>query len=428
MTEDVVKATASEPILRHRPFRLLATGALLSGFGDQVASVGYLIVAYGLTGSKSETTLMVVIQVLPYLLFGLLGGAVSSFLPRVRLMVSVDVARFILQLLLGVLALTGLLSLPIMLVSIFLIETGGCFFNPCSRAALVDFVPQERLISANAALSIGQNISRLLGPLAAAAITLLGSGAVFFFVDALTYLLSVAALLILYRSYPVRVDLRIEHREEGLFSRTWTALREFYGSALRDPVLVILFATTFVTVLFNTWSWNVGLFFKMAPDPDSGKLPYTLTLSLFALISILASIGISRLFQQLTLPFYATGVVLWGLGLAWLGLSDDLTALVAAVCAIAVGLTMASQSRVYLLQSRVSAVHVGQAFSASAVLLYFGDTASLSGFGVASESVGTGTLMVWSGFGVVAAGVICAVFLSVRRRRDATASSSSKEL
>ena len=79
--------------LRHRQFRLLLASYGVSWTGDWCYSVALTIWVVQRTGSGTWVAALLVIRILPYVLFGALGGVIADRLDRRRLMVGLDVAR-----------------------------------------------------------------------------------------------------------------------------------------------------------------------------------------------------------------------------------------------------------------------------------------------------------------------------------------------
>lgn len=188
-------------LLFNRSFALLTAGTFLSNLGDVVAGVGYLFAAYQLTGSRSQTTGVAIAEVLPYLLFGLVGGALSGLLPRLRVMIVTDLLRAAVQIGTTVLAVSGALSYPALLTVVFLIQVGGCVFTPCSRTVVVELTTEEQLVSANSVISLCGNVAAVLGPLVAAVQTSSGV-ALFFALDAASFVISAVLLVVVSRAHP----------------------------------------------------------------------------------------------------------------------------------------------------------------------------------------------------------------------------------
>ena len=178
-------------------------------------------------GTPTDVGLVLAAHALPLVLFVLIGGVWADRLERHRVMVATDVVRALLHGLLAVLIFLG--DVPIW--AIVVIEAGfgtaEAFFSPAATGLIPQTVPEEDLQQANAAVSVVQNASELVGPALATALVLgLGAGWAFA-VDALTFVVS-ALLLSRVRPrsrgeraerQPLRAELAIGWRE--LRSRQW---------------------------------------------------------------------------------------------------------------------------------------------------------------------------------------------------------------
>lgn len=391
-------------ILRNRPFSLLALAALFSRFGDVLAGLGFLFATYELTGSKTLTTGVAVAEVLPYLLFGLVGGALSDLLPKLRVMVATDVLRAVVQTVTTILFATGLAGYPVLLAVVFLLQLGGCFFNPCSRSVIVQVVGQDGRVAANSVLSVVDNLSLIVGPLLATAILTATGVTAFFVIDGVTYVISAIALAVMVRAAGADDTAEVKSLREagGAIRRIPSRMAMFFGELRLRPALSVLFGSTLLSILCSTWPWRVGFLFKTVPNPDSDKAFYTVMLTVYSITGLVVSLVLPMVFRAFRLPHYWGAVGLWAAGLLILGCTGGPVLTVAGVVVIGVGITTAAQARMYMLQHSLPPGVMGQGFSAAAVLLYAGDTISLAVFGGLADSFAATTL-------IAAAGVLLAV-------------------
>ena len=213
-------------VLRHREFRLLWLASSASTLGDRIVFIALALYVTEI-GTPTDVGLVLAAHALPLVLFVLIGGVWADRLERHRVMVATDVIRALLHGLLAVLIFLG--DVPIW--AIVVIEAGfgtaEAFFSPAATGLIPQTVPEEDLQQANAAVSVVQNASELVGPALATALVLgLGAGWAFAF-DALTFVVS-ALLLSRVRPrsrgeraerQPLRAELAIGWRE--LRSRQW---------------------------------------------------------------------------------------------------------------------------------------------------------------------------------------------------------------
>ncbi|MDA2813546.1 MFS transporter [Nocardiopsis sp. RSe5-2] len=182
-------------VIGERDFGMLWTGRVLSLLGDyafRIALITYLITE---TGSPWSLAVAGAVLTLPSLVFYLYGGAVGDTADsRRRIMVAADVGRFAAA---GAITVAVLLSAhpAVVVVLALLLGVGEGFFMPASFALLTEIVRKDRLVAANSANSVGQQIALIAGPmLGGVLIGALGAAAAFGF-NALTFLASAVCIL-----------------------------------------------------------------------------------------------------------------------------------------------------------------------------------------------------------------------------------------
>lgn len=148
-------------ILRHRSFRFLWLGQIVSNAGDFFYHLAVLIMVNRLTGSTLAIGATMIAISLPQLLFGPIGGVFADRVDRRRLMIASDLVR-------------SLLVLPCLLVQepsqvwifavIGFVESAVAqFFNPTKNAIIPQLVKREELLSANALSQTTQVAAVLVG-------------------------------------------------------------------------------------------------------------------------------------------------------------------------------------------------------------------------------------------------------------------------
>ncbi|WP_435243698.1 MFS transporter [Streptomyces cucumeris] len=175
-------------------FGRLWTAAVVSRFGDALRGAALPLLAVSLTDSPVLVSLVTACGFLPWLLFGLIGGAIADRVDQRRAMWAVDAVRAALMAGFAVAVWQGHATIGLLLALGFALTTLQTLFDNAATALLPSVVGQEALGRANARLMTGQEVmGRFVGaPLLP---VLLGLGAaVPFWADAATYLL--AALLV----------------------------------------------------------------------------------------------------------------------------------------------------------------------------------------------------------------------------------------
>lgn len=372
-------------VLQHNGFGLLALATLLSRFGDVIAGLGFIYLAYRLTGSQSATTGVALSEVLPYLLFGLMGGVLSDSVPKLKVMIGANWYRAFLEVLTVLLLLLGIMPIWLVLVLPFLIQLGGVLYNPCSRASVIHIVDEDRRVAANSVMSLIENITAIIAPFIASSI-LLFDGAIwaFFAIDAITFLVG-GALLNKLGTYREASDLLLSHASPNetasVISRSVGRISLFWRGVGNSSVLVMVFVSTFLTVLCGTWAWQMGTLFVSVPQPEAETWFYASLLALYSIAGMATGLLLPVLTDNLQIWHYRIAVVIWSVGLITIGLAPNRLVVALGVAILGVGVSLASQSRAFLLQKNIPRWAIGQGFAAAAVLLYGADLLSLTLFG-----------------------------------------------
>ena len=158
-------------------------------------SVGLAWLVYRLTGSSLAVGITLTMQVTPALVFGIVAGPAADVVDRRRLLVTCDVLRAIIVLVLGVAAWLGKIPLPAVYVATFLLFSASCFYEPTLGATIPRLVEMSALTRANALASMGREVSDMTGRALGGFVVQLYGASVAFFGDALSFLLAALATI-----------------------------------------------------------------------------------------------------------------------------------------------------------------------------------------------------------------------------------------
>lgn len=157
-------------------FRWLLASSWTSNLGDGLAiAAGPLLVA-SQTRDPRLVALAVLLQQLPWLLFGLYAGVLADRLDRRVLVVTVDVVRVgVLAVLAGAVA-TGAATVPFVLGALFVLGTAEVFADSAAATLLPMLVARRDLAVGNARLQAGTlTMNQLVGPPVGAALFAAGA-------------------------------------------------------------------------------------------------------------------------------------------------------------------------------------------------------------------------------------------------------------
>ncbi|MBL1101834.1 MFS transporter [Streptomyces coffeae] len=195
-----VKKTSSDPPLWTADFRLFFTARTTSLLGDAMLPVtitaAVIRAGYGTSGVGYALAALVA----PFAALIIFGGVLSDRFGARRLMVVSDTARLCFQAVLALLFLLGTPQLWQILVLLALVGAGSAIFQP-GVASITPRIAQD-VLKANATLRISESVTAVIGPSLAGLLLVVSSPATVVALDALTYGVSGACLLLL-RSVPM---------------------------------------------------------------------------------------------------------------------------------------------------------------------------------------------------------------------------------
>ena len=183
--------------LRHRNFRLLWTGLLVSQTGGwmQFIALGYLVDQ--LTKAPIYLGLLGLSAALPRLLFAFLGGVAADRLDRRRVLLFTNFMMMGSATLLWVLAVTGRIQVWHVLVIGAFNSLTQSFDVPARHSMVPSLVRENELMSAVSLTTMALNGSGIFGPSLGGVVIALVGVAGCFFVNALSYTAVLAALLVM---------------------------------------------------------------------------------------------------------------------------------------------------------------------------------------------------------------------------------------
>ncbi|GAB7107615.1 MFS transporter [Streptomyces phaeofaciens JCM 4814] len=185
-------------------FGRLWSAAVLSSFGDALRAAALPLLAVSLTHDPLLIASVTACGYLPWIVFGLLGGAVADRVDQRRAMGAVDATRGLLVAGFAVAVALGHASITLLIVLAFALTTLQTLFDNASTALLPALVDRDRLGSANARLMTGQRIAGGLVGAPVVPLLIAAGAAVPFAVDAATFLLAAALVSSLRTTAPER--------------------------------------------------------------------------------------------------------------------------------------------------------------------------------------------------------------------------------
>ena len=177
-------------IKTEKKFRYVIAANIVSRFGDSIDAIAYSWMVYTLTGSKAWLAVILGINMIPTVLFQPLGGALTEYFNKKKVIVICDFLRGFVVFLTGLFMLLGVLRPWHLIVLTFINSTIEALRIPNGMALLPLILSKDNY---KAAMSLNQGASRtaeLVGMgCAGLIIGSLGIGGALF-IDAVTFIMS----------------------------------------------------------------------------------------------------------------------------------------------------------------------------------------------------------------------------------------------
>jgi MFS family permease len=168
--------------LRNRNYRLYAAGGVVSNTGtwmQRIAQDWLVLQLHHGSAAQAGTALGVTtgLQFLPILLFSAYAGVLSDRFPKRRMLSLTQAFMGATSLLLGVLAVTGVVEPWMVFALAFVFGTGAAFDAPTRQSFVSEMVHPDDLANAVGLNSASFNLARIVGPaLSGLLIGVLGGG------------------------------------------------------------------------------------------------------------------------------------------------------------------------------------------------------------------------------------------------------------
>jgi MFS family permease len=385
------------PALTKQRFRLYTAGHTVSVIGGWIQQVALAWLVFRLTNSIFLLGLTGFLLNIFYLLLGPIAGLAADRLPRLPMLIAIDLVLAALSLWLALMGLAGVDSVNAYLAVATLIGIANAFEMPVRQTLFKDIVEDRALVTSAIGVSaMVFNVGRMLGPAIAGVLLAYVSEAWCFVINAASYAAIIGALLAM-RLPRASAPAATGVRPEGFWANLGV-LTSFPAVRYLLPTVVAvgLFATPYVPLMpsiaahfFDGRASTVGILMSAAGLGALGSATY-----------LALQPGYSRQIRLLTLAPLAVGVTL--MAFAWsraLPLSLLLLAALGASALIAVNATNA------LLQQSVP-----DAWRGRVVGLYsmsFAGTAPIGGIvaGSLAERIGLAVTLTLNGALIVAAGL-----------------------
>ena len=254
---------------RHPNFLKLWAGQSVSQFGSQITVLALpLTAALTLHASAANMGFLAAASTAPFLLFGLFAGVWVDRLRRRPILMIADVARFVLLLLIPLLALLDALALVDLYVISFLVGILTVFFEVAYQSFLPAVVGRAHLVDGNGKLETTRSAAQIAGPSAAGALVQLVTAPIAIAVDALSFLISVLFLTLIRTPEPPPAQSATQRR-------VWPEIGEGLRAVIDDPILRATMGSAGTVNIFGSMLFAVYVLYALRIGIGAGLLGLT---------------------------------------------------------------------------------------------------------------------------------------------------------
>jgi len=404
------------PALRHRNFRLLWFGLLISVAGSQMQLWALFWHIRTLSDQPIAVSGIGVVRFLPILIFSLIGGVIADSFNRKNVMFATQTTMAVIALLLGLLTLSGAIRLWHIYLLTAIQAVAIAFDLPARQSLVPNLVPVQDLPSAFSVQSMAFEIGAIAGPaLSGVVIATLGQHYTYFF-NAVSFAAVLAALLLM---SPIQAAARPAAAAPTARSvragGNLSMIREGIRFIRHQPVILGSMILDFFATFFS--SANTLLPYIARDVLHVGPIQYGWLSAAQAIGAVSASLIISQLNQLrrqgllllLAVASFGLATILFGvsrhfpltmLALMWVGASDAVSTVI----------------RNTVRQMQTPDFMRGRMVSINQIFFMGGPQLGEIEAGVVAQAFGTPIAIITGGMGcIVAAGAIALGWPQLRR-------------
>ena len=273
-------------------FRWLLASSWVTNTADGILlAAGPLLVA-SQTGDPFLVALAAGLQWLPPLLFGLYAGVVTDRLDRRLVVVTVDLVRAAVVMVLAATVLTDVVSIWVVLVALFLLGTAEVFADNAAQTLLPMLVDRADLATGNSRLMTGFiTVNQLAGPPIGAALFVLGTAVPF---------VTAAVVVALGAVLAGRIVLPPHARERSPDSRTRHEMLEGLRWVRQHAAVRTLVLTIFIFNITFGAAWSVLVLYA-TQRLDMGEIGFGLLTTTSALGGLLGTASYGWITRRISL-------------------------------------------------------------------------------------------------------------------------------
>ena len=214
--------------LWNKDYILMLQGNAVSAIGDVLYSVAIGYWVYEKTGSSALMGIMSSISMFMVMVVSPFSGSIVDKCSRKAIIVGMDVLRGLIMLIVGALAFTDKLSVPIVLAAAFLASACSVFFSPAVSTLMLDIIPHDDMVRGQSVHSGITSFINLVGKALSGALVAFLGVPLIIVINGISYLFSAATEVFIH--VPKTVQQGAKVTVSGILRDFGLAIREIFGN------------------------------------------------------------------------------------------------------------------------------------------------------------------------------------------------------
>ena len=214
--------------LWNKDYILMLQGNAVSAIGDVLYSVAIGYWVYEKTGSSALMGIMSSISMFMVMFVSPFSGSIVDKCSRKAIIVGMDALRGLIMLIVGALAFTDKLSVPIVLAAAFLASACSVFFSPAVSTLMLDIIPHDDMVRGQSVHSGITSFINLVGKALSGALVAFLGVPLIIVINGISYLFSAATEVFIH--VPKTVQQGEKVTVSGILRDFGLAIREIFGS------------------------------------------------------------------------------------------------------------------------------------------------------------------------------------------------------
>lgn len=214
--------------LWNKDYILMLQGNAVSAIGDVLYSVAIGYWVYEKTGSSALMGIMSSISMFMVMFVSPFSGSIVDKCSRKAIIVGMDALRGLIMLIVGALAFTDKLSVPIVLAAAFLASACSVFFSPAVSTLMLDIIPHDDMVRGQSVHSGITSFINLVGKALSGALVAFLGVPLIIVINGISYLFSAATEVFIH--VPKTVQQGVKVTVSGILRDFGLAIREIFGN------------------------------------------------------------------------------------------------------------------------------------------------------------------------------------------------------